>query len=242
MNVTIVGHNTLAEAAAHCCARHFSVSRTPSELDDVLWVCYDTPKLPDYRPNVEAVLEYIHKDLQKIGPQTFVLISSQLPVGTTAILEKRYPNVVFGHSPENIRVATPIQDFQNQARIVVGVRNNEYNALLLRLLSPFTPSVVFIDVESAEFVKHALNGFLALQIAYINEISKICAKVGADASKVADVMKMDRRISPNAPLRPGLPYSGGHLEREVYNLNHLSKKYGLTLPLIGNVQSSNEMI
>lgn len=242
MNVTIVGHNTLAEAAAHCCARHFHVDRTPNAYSDILWVCYDTPTLENHRPNVDAVLDYIDRDLQLIGPKTFVLVSSQMPVGTTRYLEARYPAFSFGHSPENIRVATPIQDFQRQARIVVGVRDNRHHAMLIQLLSPFTDNVVFVSCETAEFVKHALNGFLALQIAYINEVSKVCAKVGADASKVSDVMRMDERISPKAPLRPGLPYSGGHLEREIYNLNRLAREYGLKLPLIENIQRSNELI
>lgn len=242
MNITIVGYNTLAEAAAHCCARHFHVDRTPSTFTDLLWVCYDTPTLENHKPNVDAILDYIDRDLQLIRPDTFVLVSSQMPVGTTRYLESRYPGFAFGHSPENIRVATPIQDFQWQARIVVGVRNNKHHSLLLKLLSPFTSNVVFVDPESAEMCKAALNGFLALQIAYINEIAKVCAKVGADASKVSDVMRMDVRVSPKAPLRPGLPYSGGHLEREIYNLNRMAREFGLELPLIENIQRSNEQI
>jgi UDPglucose 6-dehydrogenase len=241
MNVTIVGYDMLAAAARHCCARHFNVTNEPSKDTEVLWVCYDTPVDRDFSPNVSSVVKCIGEDIEMVKPGTLVIVSSQLPVGTTKMLESEFSEMTFAHSPENIRVASPIADFERQARIIVGIRTTSHHAQIIKLLSPFTDNIVFTDPETAEFVKHALNGYLALSIAYINEVARLCEKTGADAVKVSDAMKMDVRISPKCPIRPGAPYGGGHLEREVWNLNNLAATAKLELPLISHIRASNEL-
>ena len=59
-------------------------------------------------------------------------------------------------------------------------------------------------VESAEMTKHALNGFLATSVAFINEVAAICESVGADAEEVSRGLKSERRIGPRAYLVPAM--------------------------------------
>jgi UDPglucose 6-dehydrogenase len=94
--------------------------------------------------------------------------------------------------------------------------------------------------ESAEMVKHALNSFLALSVAYINEIAVLAETVGADAQEVAAGLKSEPRIGPRAYLSPGGPFAGGTLARDVVTLTRLGAARHLPLALIPAIKESND--
>jgi UDPglucose 6-dehydrogenase len=169
-----------------------------------------------------------------------MLVSSQIPVGSTKYLEGKWPQFDFAHSPENLRVATAVADFANQSRIVVGLRNQQRQALLEALFTPFTRHIIFTDPETAEMVKHALNTFLGLQIAFINEVAKIAKFVGANMETITEGLRTDSRVSPKAPLKAGAPFGGGHLARDIFTLNALANGAGISVPLIAHIDESNE--
>lgn len=239
LTISVLGEDSLAAATAICCARHFTVYSELTPKADLVWVCYDTPIIDDV-PDAEAVLRKVAWVVANTKAETPILISSQLPVGSTARLEKAFPSHTFIHSPENIRVATAVKDFENQPRIVVGVRTAAYNFLLTELLSPFTKNILFTDPETAEFSKHALNNWLGLNIAFANELGKVAKVVGANMDTVTDALRTDARISPKAPLKAGSPYGGGHLARDIFTVNRLAQEHNLTLPIISNIKRSNE--
>lgn len=236
LRVKIIGQDSLAHATSTCCARHFD---TTSESPEVLWVCYDTPIAHNDRPDVDWVIARIGENLPKLGADTLILVSSQVTAGTTRRLEELFPSYSFAHSPENIRVASAIKDFENQARIVVGRRTERHDYLLSRLFSPFTQNLIFTDPETAEMVKHALNCYLAMSIAFINEVARISSVVGADANTVSQALLLERRISPSAPLRPGSPFGLGHLARDVFNMNEIATKNSVAIPIIAHIKESN---
>lgn len=238
MKLFIVGQDTLYRAVSECCGRHFDVL-TSSQEADVLWFCYDTPIGGDDVPDSEWVLNQIRNDLSEVEGLPLVLLSSQMPVGTIAKLEKEFPRFHFGYSPENLRVATAVSDFEKQNRVVVGVRNWSSMPILQELFEPFTELVIFTNPETAEMVKHALNTFLALQIAFINEIARVSATVGADVDKITAALRTEARISPKAPLKAGLPYGGGHLARDIHVLSELAAQNGLPCPIISHIKESN---
>ena len=118
-------------------------------------------------------------------------------------------------SPENIRVKTAAEDFLNQTRIVIGSRRRHQS--LVELLSPFCEKLLWMSPESAEMVKHALNGYLAMCIRFGNEIGALCDTVGANPQDVVDALRSERRVANTAPLLPGDPPSQ-HLLRDVHTL------------------------
>lgn len=247
LNVSVIGQDTLAMATFECCSRHHRTTSVLTDTADVIWFCYDTPILPGDYPDVDWVMNEIKGDINHLDDEIgwtvrnpLLVVSSQLPVGSTAKLEAEFPNHTFAHQPENIRVKTAIDDFNNQSRMVIGVRNNKYEQVICQLLGPFTGNVIWTDPETAEMSKAALNTFLALQIAYINEIAKICTIVGADIEKVSEAIKTDSRVSPRAPLRAGAPYGGGHLAREIFNMNQIADKAGIKVPIIAHIKKSND--
>jgi UDPglucose 6-dehydrogenase len=234
MTLAVLGSGLLAQTTATCCAEHFTVHRTSDANADAYWLCHDTPILPSGGPDVAAVMELIQADLAWVAPGKLIIISSQIPVGTTARLEAMYPELDFVYVPENIRRATAEADFRHQSRVVVGTRSDKHNAFIETLFTRFTNRYLYMSPESAEMSKTVLNAFLALNINFGHEVAAICKSVGATTSEVCEAVLHDRRVSSHAPLNP-TGSIGPHLNREVFTLNALAKEHGVAVPLIGAI-------
>jgi UDPglucose 6-dehydrogenase len=213
---------------------------------EVIWVAYDTP----VDENDCADVEYVFKKVAAIYPHvrtgTLILVSSQLPVGSTHKLEENYLQVCpgktvrFAYAPENLRLGRAIETFMKPERIVVGVRGSAEKDRVARLLRPLTENIQWMSVESAEMTKHALNGFLATSIVFINELATLCERVGADVRDVERGLRTDARIGPKAYLRAGPAFAGGTLARDVTSIVQLGQAEGLSVDLFTAVQRSNE--
>ena len=208
---------------------------------DILWLTYDTPVNDKDESDVKLVLANLRKALRHLPKGALVLISSQLPVGTCAKLEKEFPQFYFACSPENLRLGKAIDAFEKAERVIVGIRTDAKKALLEELFKPFAAQIIFMRTESAEMVKHALNSFLALSIAYINEIARLCEHVGADAKEVSAGLKSEPRIGPKAYLGPGGSFAGGTLARDVVTLTKLAKAEGEKISVIPAIKQSNDL-
>jgi len=208
---------------------------------DILWLCYDTPVNDKDESDVKFVLANLRKVLPHLPKGSLVLISSQLPVGTCAKMEKEFPQFHFACSPENLRLGKAIDAFEKAERAIVGIRDEMKKPLLEKLFAPFTPQIIFMRTESAEMVKHALNSFLALSITFINEIARLCEHTGADAKEVSLGLKSEPRIGPKAYLGPGGPFAGGTLARDVVTLTKLAKAEGEKISVIPAIKQSNDL-
>jgi UDPglucose 6-dehydrogenase len=211
-----------------------------------LWVAYDTPVDDDDNADVEYVVERVSRVFPYLEAGQQVLISSQVPVGTTKRLEAMFAEsrpataVSFSYSPENLRLGKAISAFTQPDRVVIGVRLEKSRKVLSELLAPFTDHIEWMSVESAEMTKHALNAFLATSITFINEIAAICEQVGADAKEVERGLKSESRIGPTAYLGPGAAFAGGTLARDIAFLTALGRQHDLPLQLVPAVRASND--
>jgi UDPglucose 6-dehydrogenase len=218
---------------------------------DVLWITYDTPVDEADVADVGYVIDRIERMFPLIGPGNLVLISSQIPVGTTRRLEQAYSTfrkssglpdsqVGFAYSPENLRLGKAIDAFMHPDRVVVGCRRVSDRSTLEALLQPITARIAWMSVESAEMTKHAINAFLATSVAFTNELSAICEAVGADAREVEVGLRTEGRIGPKAYLTPGVAYAGGTLARDIGFLTGLGAKHGIPAHLLAGVRESND--
>jgi len=207
---------------------------------DLLWVCYDTPVNADDQSDSGWVIDRLLHVLPHLKTGTVVLLSSQLPVGTTWDLARKHPDLQFACSPENLRLGSAIAAFTQPARIVVGAEEGPAQTVLENLLRPLNAPMIWMRPASAEMLKHALNSFLALSVSYINEIATLAEQVGADALEVSAGLKSDPRIGPRAYLTPGGPFAGGTLARDVATLTSLSQKLGTPLSLVPAIKESND--
>jgi UDPglucose 6-dehydrogenase len=213
---------------------------------DLLWVAYDTPVDEFDRADVDYVFDRVLGTLRHLGSKVLVLVSSQLPVGTTRLLEERAKDMApagtaFAYSPENLRLGNAIEAFTRPGRIVAGVREPASRALLAPLFAQFTNRVEWMSVESAEMTKHALNAFLATSVAFINEIAGLCEQTGADAHEVERGLKSEPRIGARAYLTPGGAFAGGTLARDVAYLTGIGVRKGAGTHLLRAVRESNDL-
>lgn len=222
-----------ADAAAVACA-------------DVVWVAYDTPVDDEDRADVAFVADRVARLFPHLRDDVLVLISSQMPVGSTAALERAFAGVAggrsvgFGYSPENLRLGKAIDVFTHPDRVVVGVRRERDRDRIAAVLAPFTDRIEWMSVESAEMTKHALNAFLATSVTFINEIATLCEQVGADASEVERGLKSEARVGPKAYLSPGGAFAGGTLARDIVFLSHLGQEHAVPTHLLSAVKKSND--
>ena len=212
---------------------------------DVVWVCYDTPVDENDQADVKFVTRRVEAIFKHLKNDAIVLVSAQLPVGSVAALERAYAqhetgrNVAFACSPENLRLGRAIDVFQNPGRIIVGVRSRSVRTALEPLFLSFCEQLIWVSVESAEMVKHALNAFLATSVTFTNEIATICERVGADATEVETGLRSDPRIGPTAYVKPGPAFAGGTLARDINFLSGLARQHHLMTPVIDGVVPSN---
>jgi UDPglucose 6-dehydrogenase len=213
---------------------------------DLIWVAFDTPVDEDDRSDAGFVVTEVERLFPLLNDGAVVLITAQLPVGTTSVLERAFARVAegrrvgFAYSPENLRLGKAIQSFEHPERIIVGTRDRHARAVLEPVLARFSSQIIWLSVESAELAKHALNAFLATTVTFMNEIATICEQVGGDAAEVERALRSEPRIGPNAYIRPGAGFAGGTLARDVMTLNQIAEERGLSLPLLGGIMPSNK--
>ncbi len=226
---------------------HLTFSSTPSDIQqaEVVWITLDTPVDDDDNADVEYVFNQVKALFPYIAKNAAVLISSQVPAGTTHRLQAAYDaeiadsRVTFSYSPENLRLGKAIEVFTQPDRIIVGVDDDATQAKLLPLISSISDSIIWMSVASAEMTKHAINAFLATSVTFINELSTICEKTGADAREVERGLKSEVRIGPKAYLRPGEPFAGGTLARDINYLQKLGQEHNLPTHLFNAITDSN---
>jgi UDPglucose 6-dehydrogenase len=212
---------------------------------DVVWATFDTPVGDDDRADVNWVRAQLEAVRRFVDSNTLVLVSSQVPVGFTRSVEHAWrttdPTLEFAYSPENLRLGTAIKSFTEPKRIVVGMGEDTNPDRVRELFGPLASHIEWMSIESAEMTKHALNGFLALSVAYTNEVARICERVGADAGEVERGLRSEPRIGRHAYITAGGPIAGGTLARDVAFLTLLAGDHGLESPVLRGIQESNRL-
>jgi UDPglucose 6-dehydrogenase len=210
-------------------------------------IAFDTPvddqDDPDLTP-ISAVMEDLAGCLED---GTTVIVSSQVPVGTCEALASRLrtlaPGLRFGMAcvPENLRLGQAIERFLRPDLLVLGADNEQTMAKVEALFSPIPGPRVRVDLRTAEMTKHAINAYLATCISLGNELANLCDEVGADALRVAEALRLESRVSPKAPLFPGLGFAGGTLARDMKVLTRLAEQYHYPAPFLNGVLALNRL-
>ncbi|MBI5150696.1 MAG: UDP-glucose/GDP-mannose dehydrogenase family protein [Candidatus Omnitrophica bacterium] len=142
-------------------------------------------------------------------------------------------------NPEFLREGCAVADFMNPDRVVIGVESAKAERILREMYAPLKPHMVVTDINSAELIKHASNSFLATKISFINAVSRICERLGADVLKVAEGMGFDKRIGRKF-LDAGIGYGGSCFPKDVDAFIRLSEKSGYHFNLLKEVRQVNE--
>lgn len=211
---------------------------------DILWYCLDTPINEKGETDSKYVIKEITNSLKYFKKIKYLIISSQIPLGSFKLIEnyiiKKKFRTKLIYVPENLRLGNSIENFINPDRIIVGTRTqNEFN-IIRKIFYKIKFKLINVSPESAELIKHSINGFLALSICYINEITKIAKLYNSNPLEVSKGLKSEERIGYKSYLSPGNAFSGGTLERDVNFLKNISKNKSITNNIIKNILPSNE--
>lgn len=213
------------------------------------WITYDTPVNEVDEAEPEAVIEEILKWYESSNFEGEIIISSQLPIGSTERIRNKIDELNpknkthLNIQPENLRLGKGLETFLNPDRVVIGVESGLISPIIEDIFSKLGKPVIYMKVESAEMVKHALNAFLATSITFMGEIAQICEATGANAHEVKLGLKSDVRIGDKSYLNPGLGFAGGTLARDIQYLTeiqqHLRPNSLLASLLPNNVQNND---
>jgi UDPglucose 6-dehydrogenase len=211
-------------------------------------ITFDTPVDAQDEVDVSEIFAIAHALGQCLENGAVVVVSSQVPVGTcdkmksTITESARSRGIEFdvACSPENLRLGRAIECFRKPDRIVIGADNESTLDRVEQLFSVISAPKLRMGLKSAEMTKHALNCYLATCISFANEVANLCDMVGADAMEVSEGLHSDHRVGREAPLRPGLGFSGGHLARDLKILRRLGEELRHRTHLIDGVLKVNE--
>jgi len=213
---------------------------------EVIFIAVGTPPLH----NGEADLTYIEDVAKSIAKNLtgyrLIVEKSTVPVETGEWVRRTILTYVkskgkfdVASNPEFLREGSAINDFLHPDRIVLGVESKRAREILVNLYKPLNAPLVITNIKSAELIKHASNAFLATKISFINAISQICDKVGADVKEVAQGMGLDKRIGPSF-LNAGIGYGGSCFPKDLDAFITISEKIGYDFELLKSVKNINE--
>ena len=217
---------------------------------DLIFIAVGTPAR---RGDGHADLSYVYQAAEDLAPllegYTVVVDKSTVPVGTARnvkkIISDLNPDADFdvASNPEFLREGAAISDFMRPDRVVIGVENKRSENLLRELYRPINlieAPIISTDLESAELIKYASNAFLATKISFINEMSMICEKTGADIHAVARGMGLDNRIGRKF-LHPGPGYGGSCFPKDTKALARIASENGISSRIVETVIEVNEI-
>lgn len=207
---------------------------------DYIFITLDVPVDKFDNLNLDSIVTLFNLVIKYVSKKTTIVVSSQVPVGTTRLLQKKLPRSKIIYFPENLKLGTAINDFLKPRSIVLGRDDKKATKQFLKDFPTFRCKVLEISLESAEMVKHALNSFLALNISFASEISDLCELLKADATEVFLGLKSDPRVSPTAPISSGMGFAGGTLGRDIKILTNLANNAGYKAKLLNAIYEVNQ--
>jgi len=203
-----------------------------------------------------ADLQYVLAAARNVGrfmtDYKVIIDKSTVPVGTAdkvkeAIqdeLAKRGAAMEFAvvSNPEFLKEGAAVADFMRPDRVVIGAEDERAILLLRSVYSAFVRNrdrILIMDVRSAEFTKYAANAMLATRISFMNELSRLAERLGADIELVRQGIGSDPRIGTQF-LYPGIGYGGSCFPKDVKALVRTARGSGLEPELLNAVESVNE--
>jgi len=219
---------------------------------EIIFIAVGTPPAMDGSADLQYVLNVAREIGENIENYKVIVNKSTVPIGTGKLvkdtieneLKKRNSPVEFNivSNPEFLREGKAVEDCLNPDRIVIGYNSikalNIMKELYGKLIEKNIP-FVFTNIETSEMIKYASNAFLAVKISFINEISLLAEKVGANTDDISLAMGMDNRISPKF-LKCGPGYGGSCFPKDTKALVKIGDNVGEEMSVVKAAIYANE--
>jgi UDPglucose 6-dehydrogenase len=215
------------------------------------FIAVGTPPDEDGSADLRHVLAVARSIGEHLQGYRIIVNKSTVPVGTAdrvratvhETLTARGAAIEFDvvSNPEFLKEGAAIDDFMRPDRIVVGTDNPRTTELLQALYAPFNRNherVIAMDIRSAELTKYAANAMLATKISFMNELSQLAERLGADIEKVRIGIGSDPRIGYSF-IYPGAGYGGSCFPKDVQALERTAREIGYQAELLSAVEAVN---
>lgn len=222
------------------------------EFGDILFIAVGTPADEDGSADLQYILQVAKSIGEHISSPKVVVDKSTVPVGTArkvaaAIseeLKRRGNAVTFSvvSNPEFLKEGAAVDDFMKPDRIVIGVQDKLAEEKMRELYAPFSRNhekLIVMDVASAELTKYAANAMLATKISFMNEMSNLAEKLGADIESVRQGIGSDPRIGYQF-IYPGCGYGGSCFPKDVKALIKTAADVGYPSSILTAVEEVND--
>jgi len=204
---------------------------------EVFFICVDTPDSGNGKPNLRNLNKVIDSLGAEINKNAIIVTKSTVPLGTNhyihSAIKKKIKNkeivIDICSNPEFLKEGSAVMDFMRPDRIIIGSDSERVKTAMTALYERLNRQVnklIFMSIPSAELSKYAANSFLATKISFVNELSHIAEKIGANMHEIRNGMGSDPRIG-NQFLYAGLGYGGSCFPKDVAALLSTQKDFGL---------------
>jgi len=216
---------------------------------EIIFICVNTPTNERQEADLTAVREVAKAIGQYMDEYKIVVNKSTVPVGTADLVEKiikenQQKKIKFDviSNPEFLREGAAVKDFENPDRIIIGTdsrKAEEFMFSLYRSRARTDRPIMITDIRSAEIIKYASNAMLATRISFMNQLSYLCEKTGADIKEVAKGMGLDDRIGSRF-LQAGIGYGGSCFPKDIKALIATLKQHDCDSDLFEAINRINE--
>lgn len=223
------------------------------EGSELSLVCVGTPSLGNGRTD----LRFLERCCTRIGAglaakagRHVVVIRSTVPPGTVrdrvvpwleAASGKRVGREIgLCYHPEFLREGQAIRDFLDPARTVIAASDDASAERLAGLLAGLPGPVIRVDFTTAELMKYVDNAWHALKVGFANEVGSMAKALGVDGHALMAAFCLDQKLNLSAAyLRPGFPFGGSCLPKDLRALGQAGRDLDLELPILASVLDSN---
>lgn len=232
----------------------------------VIFLAVGTPSLNHGEANLSYLFQAAQDLSPHLQDQAIVIVKSTVPVGTTKKIHEHIKNYLsenkttfIGMNPEFLREGNAIEDFLNPDRVIIGYPEESPQVFqtLKELYAPLDhpqyrnsnqpyfhqdhskTTCLGMSLDSAEMTKYAANCLLATKISFMNELTALCEKTGAEIKKVQQGISLDHRIGPHF-LNPGIGYGGSCFPKDLDALIHLAETQKIPLKIIQSAKEVNK--
>jgi len=221
------------------------------EENEVIFIAVGTPSAEDGSADLQYVMAVAKDIAEYMNGYKVIVNKSTVPIGTGQRVKKIVENILARReveidfdivsNPEFLREGSAIQDFTHPDRVVVGaesIRSIEIMKEVYRVLYLNETPFLITNIETAELVKYASNAFLATKISFVNELSELCEKVGADINHVSKGMGMDKRIGAKF-LHVGPGFGGSCFPKDTQALVKIADENSCNLSIVKSTIDAN---
>jgi len=219
---------------------------------EVIFLAVPTPSSEDG----SCDLHYFQKASEMIAEElerpVIIVNKSTVPVGSAQIIENTIKQILHKRSvdiefevvsnPEFLKEGSAVSDCLLPDRIILGLNSDKAETIMKELYAPLVAKgsqIYVMDTLSAEMTKYAANAMLATRISFMNELSLLCERVGANIHEVRKGIGSDRRIG-SSFLQAGIGYGGSCFPKDIKALQATAKKNQIDMPILAAVEVTNQ--